>query len=105
MNIKFGAFLPKSLGPFSNNPEIREKYGWEKEKLGNPNPVIFHTGSVLLNSMALPTHPIETWIEEFENSKIVLVIEKYLKQIGERKLLQKAIYEGNIGKNEKTEQN
>ncbi len=70
MGAKFGAWLPKSIGPFSNNPELREKYGWEKEKLGNPNPVIVHTGSVLLNSMALPTHPVESWIEEFEKTPL-----------------------------------
>lgn len=49
----FGAWLPKSIGPFSNNPDVREKYGWEKERTGNPNPVIVHTGHVLLNSMGL----------------------------------------------------
>jgi len=70
MGIKFGAFVPKSIGPFSNNKELREKYSWGLEKTGNPNPVIVHTGNILLNSMALPTHPIETWIEEFETAKI-----------------------------------
>jgi len=71
LGAKFGAWLPKS---FSNNPILQEKYGWETEKLGNPNPVIVHTGSVLLNSMALPTHPIETWIEEFEKADLKLPI-------------------------------
>lgn len=70
MGACFGAWLPKSIGPFSSNPELRKKYGWEKEKLGNPNPVIVHTGHILLNSMALPTHPVESWIEEFKNTKI-----------------------------------
>lgn len=70
MGAAFGAWLPKSIGPFSNNPEIRDKYGWGVEKLGNPNPVVVHTGSVLLNSMALPTHPVESWIAEFKNTKI-----------------------------------
>lgn len=66
----FGAWIPKSIGPFSSNPELRKKYGWDKEKLGNPNPVVVHTGHVLLNSMALPTHPVESWIKEFEETKL-----------------------------------
>ncbi len=70
MGAKFGAWIPKSIGPFSSNSKLRKKYGWEKEKLGNPNPVIVYTGSVLLNSMALPTHPVESWIKEFENTPL-----------------------------------
>jgi len=66
----FGAWIPKSIGPFSSNPELRKKYGWGKEKLGNPNPVVVHTGYVLLNSLALPTHPVESWIKEFEETKL-----------------------------------
>lgn len=67
---KFGAWLPKSIGPYSEDPEIREKRGWEKEKPGNPNPVVVHTGSILLNSMALPTHPVESWVREFKETKL-----------------------------------
>ena len=53
-NANFGAWIPKSIGPF--------------EKHGNPNPTIHHNGSVLLNSFALPTHSINSWITEFENT-------------------------------------
>ena len=56
MGANFGAFLTKSIGP--------------QEKQGNKNPTICNTGDVLLNSFALPTHPVESWIEEFEQSKI-----------------------------------
>jgi dihydroorotate dehydrogenase (NAD+) catalytic subunit len=70
LGAKFGAYLIKSIGPKSSNPEIRKKYGWEEEKLGNPNPVIVYTGSVLLNSMALPTHPVESWIEELKSCRL-----------------------------------
>lgn len=66
----FRAYIPKSIGPFSNDPELRKKYGWGEEKRGNPNPVVVHNGSVLLNSIALPTHPVETWIEEYEKASI-----------------------------------
>jgi len=70
LGADLGANLIKSVGPFSNNQELREKYGWEKEKLGNPNPTVIYTGDVVLNSMALPTHPIESWIEEFKKTKL-----------------------------------
>jgi len=66
----FGAYAIKSVGPCSNNHLLREKYGWQKEKTGNPNPTVVYTGSVVLNSMALPTHPIESWIEELENTEL-----------------------------------
>jgi len=66
----FGAWIPKSIGPFSSNPELREKYGWGEEKLGNPNPTIVHTGHAFLNSFALPTPPVESCINEFEESKL-----------------------------------
>lgn len=63
---RFGAYLAKSCGPRSISPHRREKFGWKTEKLGNPNPVVVYTGDVFLNSMALPTKPIEKWIDEFE---------------------------------------
>ena len=63
---EFGAYLIKSIGPRARDP----KYGWEKEKTGNPNPTVIHTGDVMLNSMALPTHPVESWIEELQSSKL-----------------------------------
>jgi dihydroorotate dehydrogenase (NAD+) catalytic subunit len=66
----FGAYIIKSVGPFSSNQELREKHGWMKEKLGNPNPTVIYTGSVVLNSMALPTHPVESWIEELEKTQL-----------------------------------
>jgi len=56
MNANFGAWIPKSIGPF--------------EKQGNPNPTIYHNGSVLLNSFALPTHSIQSWIKEFESADL-----------------------------------
>ncbi len=65
-----GAYIIKSVGPFSRDPKLRKKYGWEKEKLGNPNPTIHYTGSVVLNSFALPTHPVESWIEELEKTQL-----------------------------------
>ena len=52
----FGAWIPKSIGPF--------------EKQGNPNPTIYNDGSVLINAFALPTHSIESWIEEFERADL-----------------------------------
>jgi dihydroorotate dehydrogenase (NAD+) catalytic subunit len=70
LGAKFGAFLFKSIGPKSSSPELRERYGWGEEKLGNPNPVIVYTDSVLLNSMALPTHPVESWIEELKSCRL-----------------------------------
>ena len=69
-NACFGAWVIKSIGPFSSNEDLRKKHDWEKEKTGNPNPVIVHTGHVLLNSMALPTPPVESWIEEFKQIKL-----------------------------------
>jgi len=56
MGAKFGAWVPKSIGP--------------KEKQGNVNPTLFDTNHVLLNSFALPTHSVESWIEEFKTSNI-----------------------------------
>jgi len=66
----FGAWLIKSVGPCSNNPKLREKNGWIEEKKGNPNPTVVYTGDVMLNSMALPTHPVESWQHELENSSL-----------------------------------
>jgi dihydroorotate dehydrogenase (NAD+) catalytic subunit len=74
MGIKLGAVIPKSIGPFSNNPITQAMYGWAKERTGNKNPVMVHTGHVLLNSMALPSHPIESWEDEFENTKLKMPI-------------------------------
>jgi len=61
----FGGYLIKSLGPFSDDG----KHGWEKEKKGNDNPTVVD-GNVFLNSFALPTHSVESWIEEFEKCEI-----------------------------------
>lgn len=52
----FGAWVPKSIGPF--------------EKQGNPNPTIYNDGNIMLNAFALPTHSIQSWINEFENTKL-----------------------------------
>jgi len=70
MGACFGAWVPKSIGPYSRDPGLREKYGWGIEKPGNPNPVVVHTGHIQLNSMGLPTHPVESWIEEFESTPL-----------------------------------
>lgn len=56
MGARFGAWLPKSLGP--------------KEKQGNANPTVYDAGHVFLNSFALPTHSVESWIKEFENANL-----------------------------------
>jgi dihydroorotate dehydrogenase (NAD+) catalytic subunit len=74
LGARFGAYVIKSVGPRSSNPELREKYGWGEEKTGNPNPVIVYTGDVLLNSMALPTHPVESWTEELKSAKLKIPI-------------------------------
>ncbi|MBR9691887.1 hypothetical protein GOV06_03805 [Candidatus Woesearchaeota archaeon] len=74
MGIKLGAFVMKSGGPCSEIANVREEYRWEKEKKGNPNPTVVYTGSILLNSMALPTHPIESWVRELKNSELKMPI-------------------------------
>lgn len=69
-NASFGAWVPKSIGPYTRDPTLQQKWQWGKEKTGNPNPVVVHTGSVLLNSMALPTHAVESWIDEFKSTPL-----------------------------------
>lgn len=66
----FGAYLLKSIGPFSEIHAIRKQHGWEREKLGNPNPTVVYTGHIFLNSMALPTHSVESWVRELKNTKL-----------------------------------
>lgn len=51
-----GGFVTKSIGPV--------------ERGGNDNPVVFDTGYGLLNSLALPTPPLEQWLEEFATTGI-----------------------------------
>ena len=74
MKACFGAYVIKSVGPFSREASVREKYGWDKEKLGKPNPTVLSTGDVEMNSMALPTHPIESWIEELREHRGIFPI-------------------------------
>jgi dihydroorotate dehydrogenase (NAD+) catalytic subunit len=70
MGANFGAWVPKSIGPYSRDPVVRERYGWGAERLGNPNPTVAFDGPVQLNAFALPTHPVESWIEEFERTSL-----------------------------------
>lgn len=50
--IYLGGFVTKSIGP--------------EEKSGNENPVVYNTGDVFLNSLALPTQSCDDWVMEFE---------------------------------------
>ncbi len=66
----FGGYIPKSIGPFSDSEALRKKFGWEREKQGNPNPTVISTGAVELNSMALPSHPVEGWRGELAQTTL-----------------------------------
>lgn len=48
-----GGYVTKSIGP--------------EGRPGNVAPVVYDTGHVMLNSLALPTQPIESWIEDFRS--------------------------------------
>lgn len=56
LGAPFGAFVTKSAGP--------------REQLGNENPVVYDTGAVMLNSLALPCQAPEDLAEELKESRL-----------------------------------
>lgn len=54
--VSLGGFITKSIGP--------------REREGNDNPVIFETGSGLINSLALPTQSLQDWAEELRRTPL-----------------------------------
>ncbi len=54
--IALGGFVTKSIGPTATE--------------GNVNPVVYDTGAVMLNSLALPTQSPEEWVEELKTCRL-----------------------------------